>query len=335
MEDHEGSRDDKGPARIKAVASAFGIGVLVDLLIILVQFIVSWENPFRFITSTASAAVFALLPILCAISTLAALAVSKSKGFSPSQAHPREPEKVTAEEPHPLSPSPVEEVRRLADIAAREIKHPLTSIVGYSLTLRHYWDKLTEEERREFVDFIHLSSIRLEGMVNDLTRIMELSSGQKKREGEVVDVRETAEEVAQILTEVHRARKVILNLRFPREKLRVKTDPVGLFDLFYNLFDLCMRASSERSMVSVWFAHQNGQVVLRLRCPRAQFHPSRMSLISEWMPEESSDDLATLGMQFRLSCLMIHEMGGHLAMSKLGDSGISLLAQLPAFTSYQ
>ncbi len=318
------------------MTAALAVGFLLDLLVFLIHLIVSPENPFRFISSTTSAVLFSSIPFVCAASAKLALRISRgSEDTANRHELGLEPKRPQDGEQGPPAPSSAEEARRLADIAAREIKHPLTSIVGYSLTLRHYWDKLSEEERKEFVDFIHLSSVRLEGMVNDLARILELTRGLKKREGELVDLRETAEEVGQILSEVHRARKITLNLRFPRQEVRVRADPVSLFDLLYNLFDLCMRASAERSVVSAWFNQLNDRVVLRLRCPRAQFYPTRISQIVEHWPEEEDDDLTTLAMQYRLSHLMIQEMGGHLTVSELGDHGISLQAQLPTSTTHR
>ncbi|MEJ5186766.1 MAG: HAMP domain-containing sensor histidine kinase [Candidatus Geothermincolales bacterium] len=341
MENQNPDQRDKpwGLGAAKAAAVAFTAGLLFDLVIFLVQLASSPENPWEFLASPAPAAVFLLVPFLCAATTLLGLSVlrrsakrtmrvpfASADGPSVLERSLETGEETGVDQP----PEPVEEARRLAEVAAREIKHPLTSIVGYSLTLRHYWDKLSEEERREFVDFIHISSIRLEGMVNDLARIMELSRGQKKREGEVLDLEETAQEVAQILSEVHRGRKVTLSLRFPREKVRVKSDPVSLFDLLYNLFDMCMRASADKTVVSAWFNLLDGKVVIRLRCPRVQFHPSRISHIENWTPEGDSDELATLGMQYRLSHLMIREMGGRLNLSELGENGISVQAHLPA-----
>jgi len=335
----------RGPRAGRVAVTAFAIGALFDLVVFLVNLVARPYDPTGFIASPTSAVAFAFLPFLCALSAVLALAVARKGAPGKQDSHPMVLREVTSSAPsleaepgggaahHPFPTS--EEVRRLAEIAAREIKHPLTSIVGYSLTLKHYWDKLSEEERRKFVDFIHLSSIRLEGMVNDLARIMELSRDRKKREGEVIDLEETAEEVAQILSEVHRGRKVTLNLRFPREKLRVKGDPVGLFDLLYNLFDLGMRASAERSVVSAWFNLLDGKVVLRLRCPRVQFPPSRIEDIEKWAPEVDSDDLATLGMQYRLSHLMVREMGGRLSLGPLGENGMSVQAQLPAFVPHR
>jgi two-component system phosphate regulon sensor histidine kinase PhoR len=222
-----------------------------------------------------------------------------------------------------------EETRRLAEIVAQEMKHPLTSIVGYTLTLCEYWDKLDEDSRREFVDYIKVSASRLEGIANDLLRITEMASLAPRLEKEPVNLEEIAEEVRVILEEIYSERKVKVGLRFAEEPPQMRSDPSRLFDLLYNLLDICMRCSENDKIVSAWCSSKDRKLQLRLRCPHSTIAPDRIMRLEKWPPPEKEGEVATLGMEYRLAQHLLEEVGGTLKVDAMGKDGISFLVSLP------
>ncbi|MDY6796107.1 MAG: HAMP domain-containing sensor histidine kinase [Actinomycetota bacterium] len=222
-----------------------------------------------------------------------------------------------------------EETRRMAEIAAQEMKHPLTSIVGYTLTLREYWEKLDDESRREFVDFIKVSVSRLEGIVNDLLRITELSKLTPRLEREEVDLVELVAEVRGILEDIYAERELRIGLRFPDEALYLNTDPSRLFDLLYNLLDICMRCSENNEVVSAWCSCDNKRVHIRIRCPHSIIDSEDLEHLKEWPPSDMSGEAATLGMEYRLAAHLVEEIQGEMKLDLLGNKGLSLFLTLP------
>ncbi len=218
-----------------------------------------------------------------------------------------------------------EEIREMAGIAASEMKHPLTSIVGYTLTLREYWDKLDDGTKREFVDFIKVSSSRLEAMSNDLLRIMELSGHLPGSQFVSMDPGEILGEVVGTLEDIYAERGLKIALRFLGDIPPLESDPSRFFDLSYNLMDICMRCSEDNGMVSAWCSFKAPSVTLHLRCHRSAFDKDGIALIREWPPSRKGTEMATLGMEYRLAEAMAREIGGDLKMETVGESGFSFL----------
>lgn len=226
------------------------------------------------------------------------------------------------------------DIRQMASIAVREMKHPLTSIVGYVMTLREYWDKLDEDAKREFIDFIKAASSRLEGITNDLMRIMELTAHYQRPRDETVDVTEIVSEVCSLMEEIFAERRIKVALRFLDRIPPLRSDSSLLFDLVYNVLDICMRCSEDGGMVSVWCSRRDSRVTMHLRCHKSAIDGAMLERLGRWPPEKREGETATLGMEYHLARAMVEELGGELKMDKVGESGLSFMLSLEAVVTH-
>jgi signal transduction histidine kinase len=62
-------------------------------------------------------------------------------------------------------------------MASHELRTPLTSIVGFASTLRAYWERTPDEEKRTYVEVIERQAERLSRLVNDLLAMSRIESG--------------------------------------------------------------------------------------------------------------------------------------------------------------
>lgn len=226
-----------------------------------------------------------------------------------------------------------EDSRRMAGIAAREIKHPLTSLVGYSLTLNQYWEKLDEQQKRDFLHYIRVSATRLEGIINDLSRILDLAHEPGHSETTPVNPSETLNEAASLVEDIYSSRGTKLNVRILTDIQVIQADPSRLFDLLYNLLDLAMRCCREREMVSAWCSTRGENLVLNVRCPHPALDGETLSVIDVWPPHLTEGELPTLAMEYRLASSLAEELGGSLRLDYTQKSGLSLSLILPLQTS--
>jgi len=222
-----------------------------------------------------------------------------------------------------------EETRRMSNIAIQEMKHPLTSIVGYALTLHEYWDRLDDDSRRQFIGYIKISASRLEGITNDLLRITEFTHLTPRLEKEELNLGEIIDEVRNILEEIYRERNVKIGVRLPATLPKMMNDSSRLFDLFYNLLDICMRCTNDSQIVSLWCTYKEGDIQLRLRSTKSNISGERILKLREWPPPEGEGELATLGMEYRLGQHLVEELGGKVSLDNVGKTGISILLTLP------
>jgi signal transduction histidine kinase len=81
-------------------------------------------------------------------------------------------------------------------MASHELRTPLTSIVGFASTLRAYWDRTPDEEKRTYIEVIERQAERLSRLVNDLLAMSRIESGTLVVRAEPVVV---ADAVAQVL----------------------------------------------------------------------------------------------------------------------------------------
>jgi hypothetical protein len=70
-------------------------------------------------------------------------------------------------------------------------------------------------------------------------------------------------------------------------------------------------------------------VQIRLRCPDSILDSEKIGRLKEWPPPEADDELATLGMEYRLAFRMVDEVGGKLVLDVMGKNGMSFFISLP------
>jgi len=143
----------------------------------------------------------------------------------------------------------LEEVRRdFVANASHELKTPLTSIRGYTETLLA--DDPPAEIRQQFLQTIHQNAERLQQIIEDLLDLSRLESG--KWSPDLVDL-----DPVMIATEAWQA--IVQNRGEPAIEFKIDAptpttvlaDPVGLRQIFSNLFDNSIRYTPEGGSITV------------------------------------------------------------------------------------
>lgn len=73
-------------------------------------------------------------------------------------------------------------------MASHELRTPLTAIAGFTSTLLNLDDKLSEQQKREFLEIIDRQTGRLQRLVDDLLTLSRIESGAMEPRPELVDV---------------------------------------------------------------------------------------------------------------------------------------------------
>lgn len=76
-------------------------------------------------------------------------------------------------------------LKNLVDVAAHELRHPVTLMKGYALTLRDYGERLKDADRREYLEIINRGADRLDALIKDLLDVSRIERGRfvlKRRE---------------------------------------------------------------------------------------------------------------------------------------------------------
>lgn len=84
-----------------------------------------------------------------------------------------------------------QDIKDFVDVASHELKHPVTLMKGYALTLRDYADRLDEDQRHEFLNIINEGADRMNALIKELLDVSRIERGRlelKKRESSPSDL---------------------------------------------------------------------------------------------------------------------------------------------------
>jgi two-component system, OmpR family, phosphate regulon sensor histidine kinase PhoR len=162
------------------------------------------------------------------------------------------------------------EIRRLEGVrrdfvanASHELKTPLTSIRGYAETL--LTDEVPGDMARQFLETIHKNAERLQRIIEDLLDLSRLESGSFHPQVEPVDAVAVAAEVW-AGTFRQRAERRGISFTCVQDAPPVRADPLGLRQIYTNLFDNALRHTTDRGdiRVSVRSAARPGFVAIEV-----------------------------------------------------------------------
>lgn len=152
----------------------------------------------------------------------------------------------------------LEEVRRdFVANASHELKTPLTSIRGYTETLLS--DDPPPEIRRQFLQTVHQNAERLQQIIEDLLDLSRLESGRWHPDLVDVDPVLIATEAWQAIAQNGGGRSIDFEIDAPAPTT-VLADPVGLRQIFANLFDNSIRYTPDGGTITVRVRGPEGPV---------------------------------------------------------------------------
>jgi signal transduction histidine kinase len=69
-------------------------------------------------------------------------------------------------------------IKEFLDIASHELRHPITLMKGYALTLRDHGDRLEEGSWKELLDVINTNADRMDNLIKELLDISRIEGGR-------------------------------------------------------------------------------------------------------------------------------------------------------------
>jgi len=230
----------------------------------------------------------------------------------------------------------ISEIRRLEQVrrdfvanASHELKTPLTSIRGYAETLLD--DEPPEELKHEFLNSIRQNTHRLEHLVEDLLDLSKLESGEWGSSGDLLDIKEIAQEAWEIV-------------RYSKDKGGVdfvidgdnsaRGDHQGLFQVFRNLLENAARHTDIGGSIHISMARIEGSMVEVLISDDGEGIPAESlpRIFERFFRADSARarDFGGTGLGLAIVRHLISEMGGEVsAESQLGQ-GTTIRFTIPA-----
>ncbi|HEV2755600.1 MAG TPA: GAF domain-containing protein [Actinomycetota bacterium] len=132
---------------------------------------------------------------------------------------------------------------------AHELKGPMTTIMGFSETLRMQWDKVPDEKKLSILDIIAKETGRLSRLVNDLLDVSRMEAGTLRYDLSPVSLAALIDSIITVHTSLSAQHLVVNDI--PRDLPQVLGDNDRLRQVFINLLTNAIRYSPEGTAVRV------------------------------------------------------------------------------------
>ncbi len=205
---------------------------------------------------------------------------------------------------------------------AHELKVPMTGIRGYAELLEQFAE--LDERSRDFVGRIKGSVSRMQTLVEDLSDISRIESGNLRVELTTVDVAEVvAEAKAGTLGQIEERGHRLVEDIAPRLPA-IQADPARMVQVLVNLLSNAYKYTPNGGVITVRAAQDGERVVISVTDTGVGLSPEELDKLGTkfWR----SDNEHTLkqrgtGLGFNITRQLIHLMGGELSIESTVGQG--------------
>ena len=149
-----------------------------------------------------------------------------------------------------------EEKNEFLNIAAHDLRGPLSSLVGVAELLEHS-DETDRTTRLEYIDIIKASTTRMLNMINDLLDVNSIENNQSRVEAEKIDVVPIAERLTQIYQPQAADKNIGVEMETRFSPLEIKADESHIRSIIENLLSNAVKFSESGSNVRVRLEKEN------------------------------------------------------------------------------
>ncbi|MCA9600028.1 MAG: PAS domain S-box protein [Myxococcales bacterium] len=215
--------------------------------------------------------------------------------------------------------------------ASHELRTPLTAIRAFTETLQ---DGALDnpDKARTFLDRILRQTLRLQRLVEDLTRLSQAESPMLDEDSEVMDVRAVCAQVVSSLESYARKKGVRLLLETPDQELMVEASPRSLEHILINLVENAIKHSPEGAEVRVRGVRRADQVLLEVKDQGPGIPPQHHKRIFERfyrVDEGRSRDDGGTGLGLSIVKNLAERLGGAVEVESEPGQGALFRVSLP------
>jgi signal transduction histidine kinase len=146
------------------------------------------------------------------------------------------------------------------DIASHELRHPVTLMKGYALSVIDLWEKIDEEKMKEMLTAIDHGAERLNRLVLGLLDLSRIERGRFSINRQEVELAPLIEQAIGELQRSGTSNRFELNI--PDEMDILKIDPERITELLLILLDNAVKFSPPESPIDIEAAIQEQELLI-------------------------------------------------------------------------
>ena len=148
-------------------------------------------------------------------------------------------------------------------LISHELKTPLTSIMGFASLLSSKNNKLSEEQKKDFILIIKTESERLLNLINDLLDISRLEAGKYKFKKELIEVKSLLVKAIELFK--YQSDKHLFKLDTPPSFIFILGDENMLFQVITNLLSNAVKYSPAGGEIEVKLEEEDQKIKISVK----------------------------------------------------------------------
>jgi len=215
---------------------------------------------------------------------------------------------------------------RFLTTISHELRTPLTSVIGYAKTLDNHWNRLPEDQKREFVR-------EVETQGNKLNRLLERVLEAARVELQGVEIKPVVHDVRHsvqrslapfMATDAHRVRMAL-----PERPIEAEIDPFVIDQVVSNLVDNALRYT--KGGVRVSLDAYRSSVTIAISDEGPGIDPAQLNLVLEPLYRIDENVQSGTGLGLHIVRTLVEAHGGRGEI-RSGATGTSIAVKLPRTT---
>jgi signal transduction histidine kinase len=159
----------------------------------------------------------------------------------------------------------VEELRKeLIANVSHDLRSPIASIQGFAETILIKENKLSEEDRKKYLEIILHNSENLSKLVNDLFELSKLESNPQMIQPEPVQVAELVQDVSDKFQIIAKEKNISINTIYSKSLPLVYADIQMTDRVFQNILDNAMKYCDSNDVVTIELGLEKDGVLVKI-----------------------------------------------------------------------
>ena len=215
---------------------------------------------------------------------------------------------------------------RFLTTISHELRTPLTSVIGYAKTLDNHWNRLPEEQKREFVREVETQGNKLNRLLERVLEAARVELQGVEIKPEVHDVRHSVQRSLApfMATDAHRVRMAL-----PERPIEAEIDPFVIDQVVSNLVDNALRYT--KGGVRVSLDAYRSSVTIAISDEGPGIDPAQLNLVLEPLYRIDENVQSGTGLGLHIVRTLVEAHGGRGEI-RSGANGTSIAVKLPRTT---
>ncbi|MFP5225553.1 MAG: ATP-binding protein [Actinomycetota bacterium] len=210
---------------------------------------------------------------------------------------------------------------------AHDLRSPLTSIKGFSATMRQRWDKLTDEQKLHMLVTMDHDSERMNRLLADLLAFTRLEARGLELRRQPIDLAELARGVGETVGRTTKTHQIKFEL--PDQPLRLNADLPKLDQVIQNLLENAIK-HGEPGPITLSVRAEDGEAVIRVADPGPGIDPRfRPFVFSKFYHRRTQSRSTGTGLGLYICRGIVEAHGGEISIESSDRSGTVFAVHLP------